>query len=239
MEGAWSSVIGHRFFLTMRAGIAFLLVLTLLTGCSSSRQVVQPEYKEKLSGRPTLGVLPLGADLMEGEASETPTPLTQRGRSLFYRLFGLALSDLSYLTVIEAGHDYRPDSVTFAYRRLGLSASDSVEVPVPVDGPVSLDDRNPAFLLLIDDLTIGYGTDEGREALGTLVTEQLIVTARCEYVLWDNRAHRVVGYGRLRETAPTEPGANVHGPISVLFQRLGLAIIRKSPFVVIGEGGSV
>ena len=94
-------------------------------------------------------------------------------------------------------------------------------------------------LLLIDDLKIIFGTNESREALGTLVSEQLVLTARCEYVLWDNRAQRLVGYGRLKETAPTEPGANVHGPISLLFERLGLAILRKSPFALIGVDDTV
>ena len=207
-----------------------------MAGCTASRQVVQPEYKTKLSGRTTLGVLPLGADLMAG-SPPPPTLLNQRGRSLFYRLFGLELADLSYLTVLEAGPDYQPGGATFAYRRLALSGSDSVDVPVPVAGPVPVEGRNPAFLLLLDDLTITYGSDEGREALGTLVTAQPILTARCEYVLWDNRAQRLVGYGRLKETAPTEPGSNVHGPISLLFHRLGVAIIRKSPFVLIGAEG--
>ena len=222
----------------MRYLLAGWVCLTLLfAGCASSRQVVQPEYKEKLSGRTTLGVLPLGADLMAASPPPTPTMLNRRGRDLFYRLFGLELTNLSSLTVLEAGPDYRPDGVTFAYRRLALSGSDSVEVPVPVEGTVSVEGRNPAFLLLLDDLTISYGADEGREALGTLVTAQPILTARCEYVLWDNHARRLVGYGRLKETAPTEPGNNVQGPISLLFHRLSLAIIRKSPFVLVGATG--
>lgn len=217
----------------------WVFIALFLAGCSASRQVVQPEYQQKLSGRTTLGVLPLGVDLMGKRPATLPTPLNRRGRSLFYRLFGLELSDLSRLTVLEAGPDYAPDSLAFVYRRLPLSGSDSVEVPVPVAGPVAVDGRIPAFLLLIDDLRIIFGTDESREALGTLVSEQLVLSAQCEYVLWDNRAQRLVGYGRLKETAPTEPGANVHGPIALLFRRLGIAILRKSPFPLIGEEGTV
>ena len=224
----------------MRVRVVLLFTFSLLlTGCGSARQVVEPAYREKLSSRTTLGVLPLGVDLMGDSTGAMPTPLNRRGRNLFYRLFGLELSDLASVTVLEAGSDYNPDGAAFAYRRLALSKSDSVEVPVPVAGPVPVDGRNPAFLLLIDDLSIVFGTNEGREALGTLVSEQLVLTARCEYVLWDNQAQRLVGYGRLRETAPTEPGANVHGPIALLFRRLGLAIMRKSPFAIIGEDRDV
>jgi hypothetical protein len=220
----------------MRTQIAAVVVLALLlAGCgASSRQILQPEYQKKLQERTTLGVLPLGVDLMAGAASTTPTPLDRRGRDLFYRLFGLTLNDLSKLTVLEAGPSYEPDGVTFVYRRLTLAKSDTVEVPVPATGPVPVEGRNPAFLLFIDDLTFAFGTQEGREALGTLVTEQLVMRVTCEYVLWDNRAQRLVGYGRLEETAPMEAGANVRAPISVLLHRLGAAIIRKSPFVLIG-----
>ena len=215
--------------------VGVLVSVVLLAGCASSRrQVVQPEYQKKRHERTTLGVLLLGVDLMAQEASTPPTPLTRQGRDLFYRLFGLTLSDLSNVTVLEGGRAYTPDSGAFAYRRLALSKTDTVEVPVPVAGPVAVDGRNPAFLLLIGDLRFAYGTEEGREALGTLVTERLVMTATCEYVLWDNRAQRLVGYGRLEETAPTEAGANVRVPLSVLLQRLGTAIIRKSPFVLIG-----
>ena len=172
---------------------------------------------------------------MDRSPSGTSTPLNRRGESLFYRLFGLALADVSYLTVSEAGHDYEAEEGMFTYQRFALSSSDTVEVPVPVNGPVSIEGRNPAFLLLIDDLNITFGADEGREALGALVTSQLVVSARCEYLLWDNRAQQVVGYGRVREAAPTEPGANVRGPIALLFERLSIAIVRKSPFVLVGE----
>lgn len=215
--------------------VAVVASAVLLAGCgASNRQIIQPEYQEKLQERTTLGVLPLGVDLMAEAASTTPTPLNRRGRDLFYRLFGLILNDLSNLTVLEAGPAYEPDGVTFVYRRLTLSESDTVEVPVPATGPVRVEARNPAFLLLIDDLTFAFGTQEGREALGTLVTEQLVMRATCEYVLWDNRAQRLVGYGRVEETAPMEAGANVRAPISLLFHRLGVAILRKSPFVLIG-----
>ena len=67
-----------------------------------------------------------------------------------------------------------------------------------------------------------------------MVTERLVMRATCEYVLWDNGAQQLVGYGQLEKTAPTEAGANIRVPISLLLQRLGTAIIRKSPFVLIG-----
>ncbi|MFQ5571374.1 MAG: hypothetical protein ACE5G0_16985 [Rhodothermales bacterium] len=205
-------------------------------GCSSSRQqVVQPDYQEKLRGRTTLGVLPLGSDLMPPRAEVQRTPLTRRGHALFYRLFGLTLSDLANVTVLEEGRTFQPEDSTFAYRSLRLSEEDSLTVPVPLTGPVRMDERYPAFLLLIDDLTFAYGTEEGRQALGTLVTEQLIMTATCEYVLWDNMAQQLVGYGRLRVTAPTEAGANVRAPITLLFQRMSASIIRNSPFVLSGQ----
>lgn len=215
--------------------IVVLSVALLLAGCAGSgQQVIQPEYQQKISSRPTVGLLPLGADLLPPEILPQIPPMTRRGRDLYYRLFGLTLSDLAQVAVLESGKDFRPE-VAFVPGTLPLDEEDQLEVPLPDGGPVFIDGRAPAFLLLLDDLTFQFGTEEGREALGTLSTERLVVSARCEYVLWDNREGRLVGYGRLFETAPMEAGAAVRAPLTLLLRRIAISIIRKSPFLFVDD----
>ncbi len=209
-----------------------LVALVVLGGACAAggKQVVRPAYREKVPGRVTLGLLPLGTDLLPSPTPVQVPPMTRRGLDLYYRLFGLLLSDMALLTVLEAGPSFDAGEATFERRRLALAPGDSVEVPVPV-GAVRVEGRFPSFLLVLDDLSVTYGTEEGREALGALPTSRLVLSARCTYMIWDNQASRLVGFGRLMETAPTEPGANVRAPITVLLRRLAAAIIKKSPFL--------
>ena len=180
-----------------------------------------------------MGLLPLGSDLIPPEAIVQVPPMTRRGHDLYYRFFGLTLSEMAQVSVIESGEKELP-GLSFAMTTLALD-DDSLAVPLPTGGAVMIDGRAPAFLLLLDDLHFQFGLSEGREALGTLTTERLIVSGRCEYVLWDNRAGRLVGYGRVTETAPMEPGAAISGPLTLLLRRMAASIVRKSPFLFVED----
>lgn len=208
---------------------AGVVLVSLCAGCVSKQQVVEPMYQEKLDRSSTLAVLPLAVDLLPDIERPPATPLNRRGYDLYYRLFGLLFKDLSNVRVWETGPEFQQEGVSFAMQALALSEDDSIQVPVP-SGTVQVEGRMPNFLLLVDDLAFFYGSQESREALGMLSTSRAVITVTCEYVLWDNQDQRLVGYGRIKQEAPTEGGPNVQAPISLLFKRMAASIIQKSPF---------
>ena len=215
----------------MRPWRVFLIgMLLVLGGCASfNQQVLAPPYDDRLEAPATLGLLPLGADLLP-EAGQAPTPTTRIAHELFYRMFGPSLRDAAAVTLWEAGPAYPRDSVQVARHAVALGRGDSLRIPLPTAGPITIDGYRPAFVLIVDDLQVFFGSREGREGMGTIVTSQLTLTGRCTYALWDNQAQRLVGYGRLEDGVPTEGGSVPRSAIGVLYQRFAHAIMAKSPF---------
>ena len=215
--------------------LSVLFVVAL--GCSSSRpQVRAPEYERGATRGASIAILPLSSELVSSDAGAEldaqAAYFTGEGRKLFYRLFALELREAAAAEVVDLGSDFRPESVTFRRQALPVAEGDSLRIPIPT-GPVALGDRDADFLLLIDNLTFTPRTETQRAgdygAPGT--REASFIIASCQYLLWDNREHRVAAYGTFGgENRFVDPQSRT--PYEQLFAKLAVYVIDASPIAL-------
>lgn len=157
---------------------------------------------------------------------------TDEGRTLFQRLFGLSLQEVAAAEVLDLTATAEPAEIAVGPRTLPVPSGDSLRVLLP-QGPVELPGRSADFLLLVDRLTFTPRTETTQAGMmgSTKMRNRFFLGARCQYVLYDNRAGRVAAYGRFeRETRTLDPTSRT--PFQVLFEELAVHIVERSPIAL-------
>ncbi len=117
-------------------------------------------------------------------------------------------------------------------RTLRVPSGDSLRTLLP-QGPVELPGRSADFLLLVDRLTFTPRTETTQAGMmgSTKMRNSFFLGARCQYVLYDNRAGRVAAYGTFeRETRTIAPTSRT--PFQLLFEELAVHIVERSPIAL-------
>jgi hypothetical protein len=184
----------------------------------------------------------LSTGLSTGPSTGTASPddldpqaayFTEEGRTLFQRLFGLSLQEVAAAEVLDLAATFEPAGTPFAPHTLPVPSGDSLRVVLP-GGPVELPgERSADFLLLVDRLTFAPRTETTQAGMmgSTKMRNSFFLGARCQYVLYDNRAGRVAAYGTFEsETRTLDPTSRT--PFQVLFEELAVHIVERSPIAL-------
>jgi hypothetical protein len=223
----------------------FLLIVILvfnviiISSCTpaSQFQYIAPEYRNLNEQNVTVLLMPFITKIVDpvqrgiifDKKNKEKKPVNDKEIEVLENYLSPILSENTWAKIIRADESLKPNSLKLVYKEIEIEGGKKIELFVPTN-KISNRGTMPEYILFIEDLYFLKDMEEKNQALGRGTNTLFTMVAGIEYLLWDNKKEKLVGYGELNRKLRLFAVPDREEYIGVL-ENFALSIIQKSPLV--------
>lgn len=225
---------------SIRYGVVItgLCIVLLSISCSSSIhfQYIAPEYKNLNEQNVTVLLMPFITKLVDpvqrgiifDRKNREKKPVNEKEIDVLENYLSPILSENTWAKIIRADESLKQNSMKLVFKEIEIEKGKIVELFVPA-GKIVNKGITLEYVLIIEDLYFLKDMEEKNPSLGRGTNQLFTMIAGIEYLLWDNKKEKLVGYGSLNRKMQLFAIPEREEYIGVL-ENFALSIIQKSPF---------
>lgn len=224
-----------RNFIAM---LSLLFILSfLINGCnrSASFQFLNPAYEKMNQFSTTLLVMSLNNELFKKQQSvlsvgDTLKPLLLSREELTYfnNYMGPTFSEVAVADIIGIDPSFKVSEIKFIYNEFKTIGGNVLQIITPSSGRLSYNNITPDYVVFFEDLYFLKDYLEERTGIGRGTSSKYTLEAGLEYLIWDNRKEKIVGYGILEKSLNLFNFPAKENYLYI-FEEFARAIINESP----------